>query len=355
MKNKNNYAKQSMPYLLLFLVICGVLVFFHLSKYKVNEFTYDALIKELSNGEVKELTITPKNGSGVYYITGSLNSYSETESFKVNVPLSETVLSRVMKYADEDNIKVTTNNNPENSGFVTVLINVVPTVLLIGATIWLFSKISGSNKNSMDFGRSKARLNEEAKAPKRRQVTLENCLGAVPIDDKKVKLIKGKLKLSKVYYNISPVMYQIGFLACILVILGLCIINFMNVKKGEQIAELDSKISAKQDLIELQEEYNTSSEELNALKSFVDKVPSGKENAATALSYIQECVNFVDGISIKDCTINSDTQVQINFATAGGVNAANAFDERLREYFDFDRTFYSPSRTEFRLDLKLKK
>lgn len=164
MKNKNNYAKQSMPYLLLFLVICGVLVFFHLSKYKVNEFTYDALIKELSNGEVKELTITPKNGSGVYYITGSLNSYSETESFKVNVPLSETVLSRVMKYADEDNIKVTTNNNPENSGFVTVLINVVPTVLLIGATIWLFSKISGSNKNSMDFGRSKAKLNEEAKA-----------------------------------------------------------------------------------------------------------------------------------------------------------------------------------------------
>ena len=164
MKNKNNYAKQSMPYLLLFLVICGLLVFFHLSKYKVNEFTYDALIKELSNGEVKELTITPKNGSGVYYITGSLNSYSETESFKVNVPLSETVLSRVMKYADEDNIKVTTNNNPENSGFVTVLINVVPTVLLIGATIWLFSKISGSNKNSMDFGRSKAKLNEEAKA-----------------------------------------------------------------------------------------------------------------------------------------------------------------------------------------------
>ncbi len=197
-------------------------------------------------------------------------------------------------------------------------------------------------------------FSEEAKAPKRRQVTLENCLGAVPIDDKKVKLIKGKLKLSKVYYNISPVMYQIGVLICVLVILGLCIINFMNVKKEEQIAGLDSYISSKQDLIDLQEKYSTSLEELNALKSFIDKVPAGKENAATALSYIQECVNFVDGISIKDCTVNSDTQIQINFATAGGVNAANAFDERLREYFDFDRTFYSPSRTEFRLDLKLK-
>ncbi len=40
----------------------------------------------------------------------------------------------------------------------------VPTVLLIGATIWLFSKISGGNKNSMDFGRSRAKLNEESKA-----------------------------------------------------------------------------------------------------------------------------------------------------------------------------------------------
>ena len=69
-----------------------------------------------------------------------------------------------MKYVDEDDIEVITNVNPENNGFVTVLINVVPTVLLIGATIWLFSKISGSNKNSMDFGRSRAKLNEEAKA-----------------------------------------------------------------------------------------------------------------------------------------------------------------------------------------------
>ena len=196
-------------------------------------------------------------------------------------------------------------------------------------------------------------FNEEAKAPKRRQVTLENCLGAVPIDDKKVKLIKGKLKLSKVYYNISPFMYQIGVLVCVLVILALCIVNFRNVKIKEQISELDSYISSKKELIDLQEKYNSVLGEKNELKSFIDKVPSGKESAAAMLKYIQECANFVGGISIKDCTINSDTQVQINFSTTS-TNAANSFDERLREYFEFDRTFYSPSRTEFRLDLKLK-
>lgn len=164
MKNNKNYAKKSMPYIILFLVIIFVMIFFNLSQYKVNEFSYDKFMGELGKGTVETIEITPKNAAGVYYITGSLEGYKKTESFSVNVPLSENVLEKVMKYVDEDNIKVETNVNPENNSFVTILVNVIPTLLLIGATIWLFSKISGNNKNSMDFGRSKAKLNEEAKA-----------------------------------------------------------------------------------------------------------------------------------------------------------------------------------------------
>jgi cell division protease FtsH len=164
MKKKNDVAKQSLLYVLFLLILCGIFVFYNLSKYKVNEFTYDELISELAEGNVDTIVITPRSSSGVYNITGTLDGYDKTESFKVNVPLSETILERVMKYIDEDDVKVITNTNPENSGIVTVLINVVPTVLLIGATIWLFSKVSGSNKNSMDFGRSKAKLSEESKA-----------------------------------------------------------------------------------------------------------------------------------------------------------------------------------------------
>ena len=161
---KNNYAKQSIPYLLLFIVILGIIFFYNMSRFKVNTFTYDELIDQLSKGSVTEIRITPRNSSGVYNITGSLEDYKETETFKVNVPLSETVLERIMRYADESDVKVITNNNPESSGIVTILVNLVPTVLLIGATIWLFSKISGSNRNSMDFGRSKAKLSQEAEA-----------------------------------------------------------------------------------------------------------------------------------------------------------------------------------------------
>ena len=164
MKKKNEVAKQGLLYLVFIVALCGIFWFYNASRYKINEFSYDKLITELSKGNVESIEITPKNASGVYYITGSLEGYSKNESFKVNVPLSETVLERVMKYVDEDTIKVTTKSNPENSGIMTVIINVVPTLCLIAATIWLFSKISGSNRNSMDFGRSKAKLSQEAEA-----------------------------------------------------------------------------------------------------------------------------------------------------------------------------------------------
>ena len=103
----------------------------------------------------------------------------------------------------------------------------------------------------------------------------------------------------------------------------------------------------------MQSKYSESLENVNAIKKLIEELPAGKEEAYIPLGYIQECANFVDGISIKDCTINSDTQIQINFSTTS-TNSANLFDERLRDYFDFERTFYNSSRSDFRLDLTLK-
>ncbi len=161
MKKKNNMTKQAMPYLILAIVLIGALIFYNLGQIKVNELTYDELMSELSKDTVKTLEVTPKSSAGVYYLTGTLKDYSKNEVFKVNVPLSESVLDRVLTYADKNEFEVETNTNPENSSIVTILINVVPFVLLIGATFYLFSKISGGNKNSMDFGKSRAKLSED--------------------------------------------------------------------------------------------------------------------------------------------------------------------------------------------------
>ena len=163
-KNNNNYIKQSMPYLVLLLVIVGIMTFYELSQYKVNVLTYDQFIFELDKHGVNKLEITAKSGAGIYYITGTLNGYSDKESFEVNAPLSESVVNRVTEYAESNNITLVTGENPERNNVGGVLLNVIPTVLLVGSMLWLLTKLGKSNNNSMDFGRSKAKLSEEAKA-----------------------------------------------------------------------------------------------------------------------------------------------------------------------------------------------
>ena len=163
-KNNSNYIKQSMPYLVLLLVIVGIMTFYELSQYKVNVFTYDQFISELDKQDVNKLEITAKSGAGIYYITGTLNGYSDKESFEVNAPLSESVVNRVTEYAESNNITLVTGENPERNNIGGVLLNVIPTVLLVGSMLWLLTKLGKSNNNSMDFGRSKAKLSEEAKA-----------------------------------------------------------------------------------------------------------------------------------------------------------------------------------------------
>ena len=163
-KNNNNYIKQSMPYLVLLLVIVGIMTFYELSQYKVNVLTYDQFISELDKQDVNKLEITAKSGAGIYYITGTLNGYSDKESFEVNAPLSESVVNRVTEYAESNNITLVTGENPERNNIGGVLLNVIPTVLLVGSMLWLLTKLGKSNNNSMDFGRSKAKLSEEAKA-----------------------------------------------------------------------------------------------------------------------------------------------------------------------------------------------
>ena len=160
-KNNNNVVKQTAPYILLFLVIMGTLLFYNMGQLKVNKISYDELITELSKDTVTSIEVTPKSNAGVYNIKGKLKDYSKNEEFRVNVPLSETVIEKILTYADNNEFEVKTNTNPENSSIVNILVNVVPFVLLIAATFYLFSKISRGNNNSMDFGKSRAKLSED--------------------------------------------------------------------------------------------------------------------------------------------------------------------------------------------------
>ena len=54
----------------------------------------------VSNQNVKELTVTPKSGAGVYILTGKLNNYGKGETFTVTIPYTDTPF-KVSSLADK--------------------------------------------------------------------------------------------------------------------------------------------------------------------------------------------------------------------------------------------------------------
>ncbi len=159
-KNNQNTMKNLFPYLILVVVIFVVLSVLNIGRTKVNNFTTGELLTEISNKSVTEITITPSGEENVYYVEGKLSSYGENEKFKATVVEAE--LNNVIKYAETNNLKVyETNPDPGSISWVYILINVVPLVVLVGATYFIFIKMANSNKGSMDFGKSRAKLSAD--------------------------------------------------------------------------------------------------------------------------------------------------------------------------------------------------
>ena len=158
-KSKRNM--NFMPYLLLLVVVITSYIFLNSINTKVNELNYTELTTEINSGKVTELNVTPKNSSGVYELTGKMNGYKRGEIFKVTVPYTDTVISSIYETAEQHNLKVTTNTNPENSTWINVLFNVVP-IIVFGILIYImFIKLGNNGKGTFDFGKSKAKLSED--------------------------------------------------------------------------------------------------------------------------------------------------------------------------------------------------
>ncbi len=165
MKNNNNTIKNLFPYLVLIVVIFFVLTVLNFGGTINHSLTTGELLSELEKSNVTEITITPKSNDSVYYIEGKLANYKEKESFSAKVV--EEDLTEITNYAKEHDLEVyETNKDPGSISLIYIIVNFLPLVLIIGASYILITKMAGSNKNSMDFGRSRARLSEDGGSTK---------------------------------------------------------------------------------------------------------------------------------------------------------------------------------------------
>lgn len=158
---KKNVKKGMIPYLLLIVFVLSIYYILSLGGSKVNDLTYDKLISEIKGNNVEEIIITPNANEGTYNISGKLKNYGERESFYVKAPLTDTIISQIIDSNENLNYKIETESDPGSSPLLYILVNILPIILLVGIGFWFFSKQMSSAGKSMDFGKSKARLNTE--------------------------------------------------------------------------------------------------------------------------------------------------------------------------------------------------
>ena len=160
-KNKqNDNFRNFMPYIILLIVVSMVFAVLNFQGNKVNELSTGDLISELKSDNVTEIKVTPKSNESIYYITGKLDGYKKNETFTAKVVSTE--LTNVLQYISLNNIEeYETEADPGESMFLYIVVNVLPLVLMVVIMYFLFTKLTNSNKNSMDFGKSKARLSND--------------------------------------------------------------------------------------------------------------------------------------------------------------------------------------------------
>ena len=161
-KNNNKNIKRGLvPYLFMFIIMLGVFYVFNIMNTTVNKLTYNEFMTQLSEGNLKSISITGRDSAQTYEVTGKLKGYSKNESFFARLPMSEQVMKKIVEANEVEGFKLTAKADPDGSTLLLVLVNVLPLVILVALAFYFLNRQMAGNKSSLDFGKSKAKLSSE--------------------------------------------------------------------------------------------------------------------------------------------------------------------------------------------------
>jgi len=176
----NRIFRNTIFYLLIFLVIIGVVSFFNGNNEPTKQLSYTELIQHLEEGDVSSITQQPERG--VLELRGQLDSYSDEEYFVSYVTNNETVQNRIDKAATEGS-KIEVLPAQETSSWVTFFTSIIPFVIIFILFFFLLNQAQGGGSRVMNFGKSKAKLYNEEK----KKVRFKDVAGA---DEEKQELVE---------------------------------------------------------------------------------------------------------------------------------------------------------------------
>lgn len=175
----NRIFRNTIFYLLIFLVIIGVVSFFNGNNEPTEQLSYDKFVSNLEAGKVESVSMQPERG--VYEVRGKLEGYAKDKFFITYIPNSDTMLDRLDKAAATSKLEVMPAK--ETSGWVTFFTSIIPFVIIFILFFFLLNQAQGGGSRVMNFGKSKAKLYSEDK----KKVRFKDVAGA---DEEKQELVE---------------------------------------------------------------------------------------------------------------------------------------------------------------------
>jgi cell division protease FtsH len=178
----NRIFRNTIFYLLVFLVIIGVVSYFNNSNEPTKNIETGEFINNLQEGEVTSFSVQP--GRGVYEVRGQLEGFKEEEYFLTYVLTTDTqLMNQIHAAASEQEVDVNVLQAKETSGWVSFFTTIIPFVIIFILFFFLLNQAQGGGSRVMNFGKSKAKLYNEEK----KKVRFKDVAGA---DEEKQELVE---------------------------------------------------------------------------------------------------------------------------------------------------------------------
>ena len=137
----------------------------------VHKISYSTFLKNLKKDKVETVEVSPSVKGSIYQLTGKLKGYTAKESYYTTAPLTDDTIKTLNEYRTKNNIKIKIHSDPSSSLLYEIL-SWLPYIAIVGVVLFFLYKQLSQNNKSMDFGKSRAKLQSD-----KNKVTFENVAG----------------------------------------------------------------------------------------------------------------------------------------------------------------------------------
>jgi ATP-dependent metalloprotease FtsH len=149
------------PYIIIVMAIFFVYFFNGDTTSKNEEYNYRTLQTAIEKEEMKDVNVIINNV--VLTVKGTVIKNGEEIKFTATIPNTEQITNQLMDTLASKGVDIKTEDANERNVLLDMVISVMPYVLMIGVGYYFLSKSSNAANKSMEFGKSRARLEDNIK------------------------------------------------------------------------------------------------------------------------------------------------------------------------------------------------